>query len=571
MTEGAKTLINPCVLRFFLVYLDMEKDIDFMAKVDETTAPELVLKMLLAAQRDKLKSFERDALYLNREVLLSNENALLKIKLFGPSSEKVTKQPDSQVFDEAKTKPKDFDEDIPIVNESTGLDAALSDVKTPFKEKKKRGRKPIPACYPRQDVIHDLPEEQKKCSCGCALSKIGEEICEQMDLIPAQIYVKRHIRLKYACKSCQENVRIAPVQSQAIPKTLGAPGILAHTAVMKFDDHLPLYRQSEIWERLGVDLSRSTLSSWILKMGAALAPLIAHLQKHIIKSGYVQADETPCQVLKTPGKKDTSASYMWVYKTGAHHNPAVVYDHQETRKGECAKDFLSGFKGILQSDGYSGYKGVTDQDCVIAQGCMAHARRKFHDAWTVAKREGIASKALDVIGKLYEIEEQIKNLSTEQKHKTRKAKGKPILDAFHKWLLEIKPHVQAKGLLDKAIQYTLNQWQALTYYVQNGEINIDNNAAERQIKPFVIGRKNWLFMGSPKGAKASSVLYSLVETAKMNDVNPEGYLKFLLGHKIPESNPNFLESLMPWNAKIESDYQKPSLQLKGPELEENST
>jgi transposase len=333
----------------------MEKDIDFMAYVDETTPPELVLKMLLAAQRDKLQSLEEKA-------FLSNENALLKIKLFGRSSEKIKKQkPDLPVFDEAKATPQVLEEDAPLIPETSALDAALGNVTTPQKEPKKKGRKPIPGCYQRHDVIHDLPDHQKQCACGCDLSKIGEDVSEQLDVIPAQIYVKRHRRFKYACKVCQETVKIAPVQSQAIPKTLGAPGLLAHVAVMKFDDHLPLYRQSEIWARLGVELSRATLSSWVLKMGTAVEPIVRHLQNHLIQSAYVQADETVCQVLKTPGKSDTTQSYMWVYMTGNSPKPAVVYEYQESRKGDFAKAFLKGFQGVLQTDGYSGYRCVKEQ------------------------------------------------------------------------------------------------------------------------------------------------------------------------------------------------------------------
>jgi transposase len=538
----------------------MKKEINFMGDVDETMPTTHLLEVIFAARHGYLKSLEREA-------ILSNEVALLKIQLFGKSSEKIQKQPDPQVFDEAKSKPADLEDDKPIEIETKDLDAALSEVAAPKKEKKTGGRKPIPKSYPRVDVIHDLPDDQKKCACGCELKKIGEEVSEQFDLIPAQIYVKRHIRLKYACKTCQENVKIAPVQNQAIPKTLAAPGLMAHVAVMKFDDHLPLYRQSEIWERLGVDLSRATLSSWILKMGVALTPLVAYLQNHLTKSGYVQADETVCQVLKTPGKSDKTNSYMWVYMTGNHPNPAVVYDYQASRKGECAKTFLNGFKGVLQSDGYSGYHCVINQEGVVAQGCFAHARRKFYDVWNVAKKAGIASKAIEVMGKLYDIERQIKDLPSDEKQEVRERQAKPILEALHTWLLETKPHAQANGLLDKAIQYTLNQWDALTYYVKDGTVAIDNNAAERQIRPFAIGRKNWLFMGSPEGAKAAAGLYSLIETAKLNDVNPEAYLKFLLEHKIDPKNEDLLKKLMPWNAKIEEGYLKPSLKPKDLELE----
>ena len=288
----------------------MIKDIDFMARVDKNTPPDVVLTMLHAAQRGFFASLEREA-------LLSTENALLKVKLFGTSSEKrkKPKDPDPQVFDEAKATADDLEKDEAIEVATGELDQSLSDVviAAPEKTKQARIRKPIPAAYPRVDVIHDLAEDQKVCSCGCQMTSFGMDISEQLDVVPAYIRVLRHKRLKYACKACQEGVKTAPVVTQAISKCMAAPGLLAHVAVAKYDDHLPLYRQSEIWSRMGVELSRATLSSWVLKMGSALFPLITYMQSHIVHSIYVKADETTIQVLKTPKKCHTSKSYMWVY------------------------------------------------------------------------------------------------------------------------------------------------------------------------------------------------------------------------------------------------------------------
>ena len=343
----------------------MITNIDFMAKVDETTPPERVLKMLFAAQRATLKTNEE-------KIFLADENAILRKKLFGKSSEKgLNRKPDNQVFDEAKASPKDLSDDDVIVQdagEKLQDSAAKIAIKEVARLAGKRGRKPIPAQYFRENVVHDLSDEKKICTCGILMKNMGEEVAEQLEVIPAKIYVKRHKRQKYACKKCQENVKIAPVQASAIAKCLAAPGLLAHVAIMKFDDHLPLYRQSEIWGRLGVDISRQTLSSWVLKMGSALEMIAKHLQKHIIKSGYVKADETTAQVLRTPGKKNKSASYVWAYLTGNHAQPAVVYDYQQTRHGQFAKDFLSGFKCVLQTDGYSGYHCITKEKTVHAMG-----------------------------------------------------------------------------------------------------------------------------------------------------------------------------------------------------------
>ena len=533
----------------------MIKDIDFMADFDENTPPDIVLKMLHAAQRGFFALLEREA-------LLSTEVAHLKVKLFGKSSEKrkKPKDQDPQVFDEAKATADDLEKDEAVAVATETLDQTANDsaIKTPETPKKSKARKPIPADYPRVDVIHDLADDQKVCSCGCQMTSFGMDISEQLDVVPAYIRVLRHKRLKYACKACEEGVKTAPVAITAISKCMAAPGLLAHVAVSKFDDHLPLYRQSEIWERMGVELSRATLSSWVLKMGSALAPLITYLQNHSVQSTYVKADETTVQVLRTPKKPDTSKSYMWVYMNANTQKPAVVYDYQKTRHGEFAKDFLNGFQGVLQTDGYSGYHCVTSQKGVTAMGCWAHARRKFHDVYTLAKQEGIASKALEMIGKLYTIEAEIKDQSIDIKLKTRQEKSTPILDAFYQWLNEIKPNVQPKGGLDKAIGYALNQKEQLMYYVKDGRVDIDNNKAERHIKPFAVGRKNWLFMGSPDGARAGATLLSLIETAKLNGLNPEGYLKHVLSHKIDVTDKKLIENLMPWNVRLPEEYPPPN-------------
>lgn len=536
----------------------------FMTKVDENTPLEVVRAMLLAAQRAMLASLEK-------EVLLENENALLKQKLFGKSSEKrrSPKEPSPalmpQVFDEAEDGASTIDEtgdgDINTANgvfddttASIRQCASLQEDES-LTQKPKKGRQPLPDHFPRENVIHDLPDNKKTCICGYQLSKIGEEVSERLEVIPAQLKVLRHIRYKYACRSCEEGVKIAPPPLQAIPKGIPTAGLLSHVCVAKFDDHLPLYRQSEIWDRMGVTLSRATLSSWVLKVGELLGPLIPYLRSHMIQTGYVRADESPTQVLREPGRPPTAQSYMWLYMTGNHEQTAIVYEYQETRKGDHAATFLKGFKGTLQTDGYSGYLSVTASDDVIAVGCWAHARRKFHDVWVVVKKEGVASKALEIIGRLYEGERELKeqNAAPDQIKTYRVDKMKPILEAFHTWLMTVKLKVPPKSPLMKAITYTLNQWIPLTRYIEDGTLSIDNNAAERQIRPFTIGRKNWLFMGSQAGAKAAAVIYSLIETAKANALNPEAYLRFIL-EKIPTVEEKDYHSLLPWKVELPPGY-----------------
>ena len=539
----------------------MTETYPLILEFDENTPADVLRDMLMSSHRAALS-------FMERALCAEDEIALLKRTLFGRSSEKrpskKDKQPPSmsQVFDEAVVDDNEIDDEI--LSESVALDEAVANTvsahvadDTTSSNRPKRGRKSLPVEFVRENIIHDLADADKICTCGCQLSKIGEEASEQRELVPARLVVLRHVRLKYACKACSNGVTTAPMPKQPIPKGIPTAGLLAHVAVAKFDDHLPLYRQSEIWERLGVNLPRSTLSSWILKMGVLLQPMIPLLQNHIIHSGYVNADETTTQVLKEPGRVPTSTSYMWVYMTGSHAQTSIVYEYQPTRHGDHAKTFLNDFKGTLQTDGYSGYHAVTGSDAVISAGCWAHARRKFHEVWVVLKKDGAASKALEIIGKLYAVERHMaeQTFTIDQIKTYRQEMSKPILDAFHTWLISIRPKAPPKSPLAKAINYTLNQWEPLNRYLEDGQLSIDNNAAERQIRPFTVGRKNWLFMGSVEGAQAASVLYSLIETAKANDLNPEEYLTHLFKN-IPTTTPDMHHTLVPWHVKLPSTAER---------------
>ena len=549
----------------------MTKTYPLILEFDENTPADVLRDMLISSHRATLAFMERNALLEDEKADWQAERALLLQKLYGTSSEKKKKsakktekgEPLVQVFDEAAVNddiPDEFSEEHAALDDAVASNASahISDDTTPS-DRPKRGRKSLPVEFVREDIIHDLPDSDKMCTCGCQLSKIGEEVSEQLEVIPARLIVLRHIRLRYACKACTEGVTIAPMPKQPIPKGIPTAGLLAHVAVAKFDDHLPLYRQSEIWDRLGVNLPRSTLSSWILKMGDLLQPMIPFLQNHIIQSGYVNADETTTQVLKEPGRTPTATSYMWVYMTGNHKHNCIVYEYQPTRHGDHAKTFLNGFKGTLQTDGYSGYHATTSSEGVISAGCFAHARRKFHDVWVVLKKDGAASKALEIIGKLYEVERQMaeQKFTTDRIKTYRQEVSKPILEALHTWLMSIKPKVPPKSSLAKAINYTLNQWQPLTRYLEDGQLFIDNNAAERQIRPFTVGRKNWLFMGSVEGAKAASVIYSLIETAKANGLNPEAYLTYVLKN-MPTTPPDMHHTLLPWHVDLPTTIELPA-------------
>jgi len=530
-------------------------------------SPQELRKQLMAIESAYLK-VQQENDDLKHEVRhLKNENALLRQQLYGTKSEKTNlaksadeSSSDACVFDEASITDVVLEEnnETEIAASVAGETFGNADATSPIK-KSKGTRKPLPEHYPRVRVEHDLDESSKICGCGCSLSKIGEEISEQLDVIPAQVRVLQHVRFKYACKSCTDGVTTASMPTQAIPKGIPSPGLLSHVCISKFDDHLPLYRQSEIWARLGVEIPRSTLSSWVIQVGKLVEPLVELLRQAICTTDYVHADETPTQVLKEKGRAPTSTSYMWLYMTGSYAvgeitlKPiSIVYDYQETRKKEHPTKFLKDFQGYLQTDAYSGYDEVTSQESVVSVGCWAHARRKFSDVYKMGKKQpGKAEDALKIIAKLYEYERMFQEggLSASARQKLRFEQVVPLLERFKGWLIVLRPKVPPKNPLGKAISYTLNQWESLIVYTQDGRLNIDNNPAERMIRPFTVGRKNWLFMGSPDGAKASAAIYSLIETAKANVVHPEEYLRHIFT-ELPLTSAERLHTLLPWNVNI---------------------
>lgn len=428
------------------------------------------------------------------------------------------------------------------------------------KPKKKTGRKPLPDHLPRERVIHDLDDSDKTCTCGHALHKIGEETSEQVEYIPARVTVIQHVRYKYACKCCENTVKTAPVPAHPIPKSIATPGLLAQIFISKFDDHLPLYRQSEMWRRIGVDLNRATLSNWVIKAGRLCAPLVKLLQSHIVGGSYVQADETHVTFLKSA--KTRQKAYMWVYKTGYDSRVSIVYDFQENREGKNATAFLDGFKGYLQGDAYSGYNDITSQKDVIRVGCMAHARRKFVDVINMApKKKGYSHQAVEKIKELYAIEARIREneLPPDKVKEYREQYAKPLLADFKKSLDETYPKTPPKGPLGRAIAYSLNHWGDLARYLEDGRLDIDNNACERAIKPFTVGRKNWLFVGNNAGAQGGAALYSLIETAKVNGVEPYQYLKYVF-EMIPKLQEDQLGQLLPWNCPehLQNTFKQPA-------------
>lgn len=467
----------------------------------------------------------------------------LKQQHFGRKSEKLDVElpllPGLQnLFDEAGIEPADEPE------EETPEQLAEQEIT----KKKKPGRRPLPQHLPRERVIHDLPEAEKQCKCcGHQMVKFGEETSEQIGYIPAQLKVLVHVRNKYACKACEEGVTLAPMPPQPIPKSIASAGLLAHVLVSKYADHLPLYRQSDMWARLDIDISRATMSGWVLKCGTLLAPLVDLMRLNIINHDYARADETTLQVLNEPGRKAKDKSFMWVFMNEGLPQKSIVYRYDPSRKGAVAAEFLEGFKGHLQSDAYSGYKHIC-KDGIISVGCWAHARRKFVDILKIVSKTGKATEAVAFIEKLYQIEQYAKDkaLPPDKMKELRQAKSKPILDSYKAWAESTVPRVPPKNPLCGAIKYSLNNWAELTRYLGDGRLDIDNNACERAIKPFAVGRKNWLFAGNELGAKASAVIFSLIETCETNGIEPETYLKHALENIHTTKD---LSKLLPFNFK----------------------
>jgi len=392
------------------------------------------------------------------------------------------------------------------------------------------------------------PIFKRPLTCGVELSLIGQDVSEKLDYVPAKIQVIRNIRLKYACKSCEgveddgPTVKIAPVPVQLLPKSIASEGLIAHLIVSKFADGLPLYRQQKIFGRLGIELSRASMANWVVKASQKCQPVIERLQEEIRSGPLINVDETPYQVLNEPSRRNTSKSYMWVFKGGPESSPALLYQYHPTRSGYVALNFLGDYQGYVQSDAFSGYERLSEKKGIRHAGCWAHARRYFVDVIKAKKKnrskriqpKSLADEALLFIGQLYQIEKEAKaqDFDPQEIYQLRQEKSKPVLDKFKIWLDSKQEITPPKGLLGKAIKYALNHWEKLIVYIEDGRLRPDNNAAENAIRPFVVGRKNWLFAGHPNGAEAGATFYSLVETAKANGLEPYNYLRYIF-EKLP--------------------------------------
>lgn len=438
-----------------------------------------------------------------------------------------------------------------------------------YRRKKKRGQRETSlSSLPTETIEYRLADADQACSCcGHGLHEMSVEVRKELAIEPAKVKVIEHKRFVYACRHCEQHgtetpIVTAPMPPSVFPKSLASPSIMAHIITQKYVEGLPLYRQEKYFQRLGVNLSRQTMANWVL-YGAEkwLSILYDRMHQELVKQPIAHADETTLQVLREPGRDATAKSYVWLYRTGTDGPPIVLYDYQPSRKGEHAKHFLETFSGYLQVDGYSGYLKVPD---VILVGCWAHARRKFDEALKAAPpsakgKQTASAEGLQFCNQLYAIERAIKKESSEKRYEVRLEKSKPVLDLFLAWLQTKQPQVAPKSKLGEAITYGLNQWELLEAFLQDGRLEIDNNRSERAIKPFVIGRKNWLFSNTPRGARGSAIVYSIVETAKENGLNPYEYLLYLFQQlpTVDVNNDEVIQKMLPWSVSLPDQCRVP--------------
>jgi transposase len=412
-------------------------------------------------------------------------------------------------------------------------------IQPPVSPKRRNGRRPLPRELPRKRIEHDVAPEDKVCpDCGRPKTRIGEETSEQLEYIPASLYVIEHVRPKYACACCQAHVRTGVKPAQPIEKGLPGPGLIAHVITSKYCDHVPLHRQEHIFARHGVDLSRKTLCDWVLQSAWLLEPIVKLMKIEVLGSFAVHTDDTPVPV---QSKGRTHRAYLWVYVGDAEH-PFTIYDFTWTRNRDGPQQILKGYHGYLQADAFSGYDRLYADGKIVEVACWAHARRKFFEARTSAP---VAShQALLAIKQLYAVEREAKDLDAEARLALRREKSKPALETLEAWLRELQPQVLPKSPLGQATAYALDNWEALSRYLGDGRLAIDNNAAERALRGVVIGRKNYLFTGSERGGRAAAVHYSLIQSAKQNRLDPFAYLRDLLA-RIPTHPYSQIHQLLP--------------------------
>ena len=528
--------------------------IKFAMPVDDLPTDPAALRRMLIAEREE-RAAQAVELAAAKAGLVSNVLEIEKLKVqlarlrrqqFGRSSEKI-----NRIIEQLELMLDELETEAAAGSVTVGpVVAPLIDDDSAAVRKKSSGRRPLPEHLPRREIVH-TPD----CTCpacGGAMRKVGEDISEVLDYIPGRFEVIRHIRPALSCRRCESMVQ-KPMPSLPVERGRPSAGLLAHILVSKYCDHMPLYRQAGIYARDGVDLDRAVMANWVGKSVWIAAPLVEAISDHVMAATALHGDDTPVPVL-APGAGKTKTGRLWVYLRDERPYaglapPAVIYRYSPDRKGEQPQRHLAGFRGFLHADGYAGFGALYQADGgkpapVMEVFCWAHVRRKFHDLHLAGSP--LAKEALDRIGRLFDIERAAKGLTPDVRQRIRQSRALPLIEQLAAFLDATLPRLSGRSDLAIAIRYARSRWQALTRYIADGRLEISNNAAERAIRPLALGRKNWLFAGSDTGGERAAAMYTLIETAKLNGLDPEAYLRDVLG-RIADHPINRIAELLPWN------------------------
>ena len=506
------------------------------------------LKALLQAQQDALANVRQQAMREahNYIIRMIEQSVLARHRLFGASSEQLSAQ--GRLFDEAETlaATSTEEQDVAALPEAAPVANAAPDPKAP-KGRGKRG--PLPPELKRVDVVHDVPEHERTCPCGTPMVEIGQDVSEQLDIVPMQVRVLRHIRKRYGCPGSVHAPVTAALPPQPLPKSNASADFLAMLLTVKYVDGLPLARFENILERHGAPVPRQTLARWVIGASQLLQPLHNLMRDTLLDGTVIHMDETVVQVLKEAGRKASTQSYMWVQSGGPPGKPVVLFDYDPSRGAAVPLRLLADYRGYLMTDGYTGYNKLAKAEGVEHLVCFAHVRRYFVEAARVQPKgkRGRADEAIDLIGKLYGIERTYKDASDGDRLLARQRLSVPALAALKAWMDKTLPTVPPKTALGKALAYMDKYWDRLVRYAERGDLPIDNNRCENAIRPFVVGRKSWLFSDTPAGAHASALIYSLVETAKANGLEPYTWLRRVMRCLPMAKTVDEMEALLPWN------------------------